>query len=53
MGVGHSLVLMGQGVVGPILVSHYHLLPDGGLPKLVPGLGLVQVQEEKEGEQVE
>ena len=51
MGVGHSLVLMGEGVVGQILVSQHHLLPDGGLPKLAPGLGQVQVQEEKEGEQ--
>ena len=51
MGDGHTLVLMAEGVVGQILVSKDHLLRDGGLPRLAQGLGLVQVQEEKEGEQ--
>ena len=50
-GVGHSLVLLVEGVVGQILVFQHNLLPDGGLPKLAPSLGLGQVQQEQEGEQ--
>ena len=49
-GEDHNLVLIEEGVVGQTLVPQQHLSRDVGSPKLADGLGLAQVQEEREEE---